>query len=67
MKPGDLVTYVTPFKKERGIVKSLSDDNHVFVVYHCGGDWQNYKDYTAARTAITDLKKGWIQIKDNLI
>lgn len=59
MKPGDKVTYITPFKKEHGIVKSTSDDNHVFVVYHCADDWENYQNYTAARTKKSDLITGW--------
>lgn len=59
MKPGDKVTYVTEYKQERGIVKSVSDSDHVFVVYNCGNDWENYKNYTAARTRIVDLVKGW--------
>ena len=60
MKPGDRVTYV-PYvgKQERGIVKSISDEDHVFVVYHCADEWDNYQDYTAARTRIEDLRMGW--------
>ena len=59
MKPGDKVTYVTPFESERGIIKSLSDENHVFVVYHCAGEWHRIEDYTAARTNKKDLVMGW--------
>ena len=59
MKPGDKVTYVTPFEREKGILKSIPDSEHAFVVYHCGGDWENYQNYTAARTRISDLKPGW--------
>ncbi len=65
MKPGNKVTY-RPFKGcdddclEKGIVKSLSEDrNYVFVVYYCGEDWDNYMDYTAARTNINQLIEGW--------
>ena len=56
---GEKVTYVTPYKKEKGIVKSISDAENTFVVYNCGGEWDNYKDYTAARTSNKDLIKGW--------
>lgn len=56
---GDKVTYITPYKQEKGIVKSISDENHTFVVYKCGEDWGNYNDYTAARTNNKDLKRGW--------
>jgi hypothetical protein len=59
-KPGQKVTYVTPFKKEHGIVKSISDESNTFVVYKCNNEWHRYFDYTAARTSNDDLKKGWI-------
>jgi hypothetical protein len=59
LKDGDSITYHSFNKKENGIVKSISDEKHVFVVYHCGNDWDNYKNYTAARTHIDDLTKGW--------
>jgi hypothetical protein len=59
-KPGDRVTYKPPYGRvEQGIVKSLRDDSHVFVVYHCGGNWSDYCSYTAARTHIEDLILGW--------
>ena len=58
MKQGDKVTYKTLFKTEKGIIKSMSN-GYAFVVYHCGGDWDNYQNYTAARTEVTDLVKGW--------
>lgn len=60
--PGDKVTYVSPHKQQRGIVKSVvynPDNEYVFVVYDCGEDWDNYKDYTAARTRLVDLVEGW--------
>jgi hypothetical protein len=56
---GDKVTYKTPYKTEKGIVKSISDENYTFVVYHCGDDWKNYRDYTAARTPNQNLVHGW--------
>ena len=56
---GQKVTYVSFGKEEPGIVKSLSDSDHVFVVYHCGGNWDRYFDYTAARTRVSDLRLGW--------
>lgn len=58
-KVGQKVTYHSFDKHEKGIVKSLSDNEYVFVVYNCGGEWDNYKDYTAARTRIADLTIGW--------
>jgi hypothetical protein len=60
-KTGDKVTYAPPWTdyRERGIVKSTSDENHVFVVFHCCGEWGNYMNYTAAQTRIVDLVPGW--------
>jgi transcriptional antiterminator len=58
IEQGSKVTYKTPHKTEKGIVKSIPDKEHAFVVYHCGGDWNNYENYTAARTRISDLKLG---------
>jgi hypothetical protein len=67
LKPGDKVHYQPDHYKgagrfENGIVKMVSTlhDNSVFVVYNCGGDWDNYTDYTSALTSISDLKKGWL-------
>lgn len=60
VKPGQKVTYAPDYgKEEKGIVKSLSNENYAFVVYHCGGNWKDYENYTAARTRIKDLKEGW--------
>ena len=57
---GDKVTYITTGKKEYGIVKSIADDEDVFVVYNCGGDWDHYQDYTAAKTHVYELHPGWV-------
>jgi len=61
MQIGQRVTYLSFGKVEHGIVKSLSDAEHVFVVYHCAGNWDRYFDYTAARTEINDLVPGWVE------
>lgn len=58
-KPGDKVTYDNGFKIEKGIVKSLSDDYHVFIVYHWNNEPEKYMNYTAARTRKADIVKGW--------
>lgn len=60
VKIGDKVTYYTPHKKEKGRVKSISDNHNTFVVYNCNEDWDNYMNYTAARTRNQDLIIGWI-------
>lgn len=56
---GQKVTYKTEFENEKGIVKSMSGPDHAFVVYHCNNDWDNYEDYTGARTKLIDLEEGW--------
>lgn len=60
MEIGQKVTYLSFGQVEHGVVKSLSDEEHVFVVYHCDGNWDRYSEYTAARTRICDLVPGWI-------
>lgn len=60
-KVGMKVTYKTEHKKEHGIIKSMSSDTCVFVVYNCAGEWNNYKNYTAARTNMCDLVEDWIE------
>lgn len=58
---GKKVTYYCePYKKEHGIIKSTSNEDYVFVVYNCNEEWDNYQNYTAAKTSIKDLKDGWI-------
>lgn len=62
MKAGDKVTYSPRGSStfQHGIIKSLSDTGHVLVVYNCNKDWAKYQDYTAARTSVLDLLKGWV-------
>lgn len=60
LKEGDKVHYCPEYgKKENGIVKELRD-NGAFVVYHCAGQWDNYRNYTGALTDYKDLKTGWV-------
>ena len=48
-------------QNENGVVKTQCDDGvHYFVVYNCNEDWDNYQNYTAARTHVSDLEGGWI-------
>jgi len=37
------------FDEQLGRIKSW-DGYHIFVVYYCDGDWENYANYTAVRT-----------------
>lgn len=60
LEKGMKVTYCPSHgAKEHGIVKSFNDEI-AFVVYKCGGEWDNYENYTGAATNISDLKKGWL-------
>jgi len=40
--------------KEKGRIKSWNE-RWIFVVYHCGGDWNSFQNYTAAATEPEDL------------
>ena len=56
LKEGDKVHYSPAFgKPHNGIVKSVSY-RYAFVVYHCDGNWEMYKDYTASRVEVKDLR-----------
>ena len=65
VKVGDKVCYQPSHygedRWENGIVKEVPEHSltSVRVVYNCGGDWANYKDYTSAMTDCRDLNKGW--------
>jgi hypothetical protein len=70
-KTGDKVTY-TPFVGcapsllEKGIVKNLSHrEGFVFVVFHCAGEWDNYRDYTAQACDSSRLEAGWEETCDH--
>jgi len=56
LEPGDKVNYEG---RENGVVKKLGS-NKVFVVFNCGGDWENFEKYTAAMCKPRQLKRGWI-------
>ena len=63
---GDYVHYEPDHYKEmgmfeNGIVKEVREDvdDAVWVVYNCGGEWLRYKEFTAAKTYLSDLKKWW--------
>ena len=59
LKEGTMVTYKTEYAEEKGRVKSIPNEEFAFVVYSCDGNWNDYKDYTAERTRISDLELGW--------
>jgi hypothetical protein len=69
---GEKVHYV-PFEGcdeklyENGIVKTIREDSktHVFVVYACAGEWDNYFLYTGVPTRKSQLRKGWFEPENN--
>lgn len=62
LKSGDKVTYLAfpGADYEHGIVKSVHTKEQCFVVFKCGGDWENYNNYAAALTDIRSLEHGWL-------
>lgn len=62
---GDKVHYI-PFEgcddsiKENGIVKSIQDENHCFVVFHWDKRPEEYQNFTGQKTKIKQLQLGWI-------
>jgi len=46
---------------ENGIVKEIPEHSttYVRVVYHCGGEWHRFMDFTSALTNSSDLYLGW--------
>ena len=67
LKVGAEVHYIRNYDKqqpyENGIIKAFwkfEDVLIVQVVYHCNDDWDNYRDYTAARSPIENLRLGWL-------
>lgn len=49
---------------QNGKIKCFCNDttDYVFVVYHCNNNWDldHWKDYTGQRTAVSDIKLGWV-------
>lgn len=62
LRVGDRVHYQPDYygdsRWDNGIVKEIGGAG-VRVVYHCGGDWKHYQDYTSALTPVQSLKLGW--------
>ena len=62
---GDKVHYqpehYTSNEWENGLIKEIRQNRNdvVWVVYNCGGNWENYTNYTSACTNLRDLKQGW--------
>jgi hypothetical protein len=65
MKDGEFVHYKKE-KQKNGRIKSVVG-TWAFVVYLCSNDWANYENYTAIRTDLNDLGKGWVDSFGDLI
>jgi hypothetical protein len=72
IKIGDKVYYQPLYYKsdnkfENGIIKEIPEHSttEVRVVYNCGGDWKNFKDYTSALTDVNDLYYGWKHVEND--
>ncbi len=65
LKVGDKVHYQPDHygkdKWENGMVKEIPEHTNdaVRVVYNCGGNWDEFENYTSALTNLRDLKLGW--------
>lgn len=46
---GKEVLYLTPYKKQKGKIKSWNE-KFIFVVYNCNDDWDNFRCYTGVAT-----------------
>lgn len=58
MTKGTFVNYVDSFTKEKELGRVLRADDGsgtVGVVFNCGGNWDDYENYTAQRVKIEDL------------
>jgi hypothetical protein len=58
---GQKITYLGGSgRRDPGKIVRLGEDGKTaFVVYNCSRDWDNYQNYTAARTPLVDLVPGW--------
>lgn len=54
--------YLTEDMWENGMVKEIPEhtDTAIRVVFSCGGDWENFRNYTSALTDLKYLRKGWV-------
>lgn len=60
LKVGDMISYGRPdcVNRKEGKIKTIAKDGyHVFAVFSCNRDWDNYRDYTAQRVRIRDVIK----------
>jgi hypothetical protein len=55
LKPFHVGQWVEYRGTEVGRIKSWMKTGHIFVVFHCDGNWHRYNDYTAAAVNPNDL------------
>jgi len=53
--------YIDDDRWENGLVKEIRPgvEDAVWVVYNCAGNWHRFKEYTGAKTQLSDLRAGW--------
>ena len=62
---GEKVTYIGNPRQgiQHGMVRKIHpEQDRVAVVFNCGGNWENFENYTAARCKASELEKGWATI-----
>lgn len=65
LKIGDKVCYQpNHYPKnmwENGMIKEIPEHttDSIRVVYNCGGDWEDFTNYTSALTNLRDITVGW--------
>ena len=66
-KPGDRVNYDhRDGRRENGVVKRCENQLCTYVVFRCGGDWDNYGNYTAEACQDWLLSHGWVTEVENM-
>lgn len=69
VKKGQKVHFNAGFGQfENGKIKEVcSDKQNAMVVFYCGGNWDDYEKYTAAKTPISKLRAGWVDDAANML
>jgi len=58
MKVGDYIIYTdkNSNRTEFGRIKSVVNEDFIFAVYSCAGEWDNFKDYTGQHTPVENIR-----------
>lgn len=55
LRKGDIGAWVEHRGEERGRIKSWNNE-YIFVVFKCGGEWTRFRDFTGVATKPSDLE-----------